>query len=410
MTTHYAVVDLGYGDAGKGSLVDRICANQKVNAVIRFNGGCQAAHNVITDDGTHHTFAQFGSGTLQGVPTVLSQHMLVEPFSLDNEARALKKIGITDPYYNLSVDGRALVTTPYHWIVNRYKEDQRSVKHGSCGRGIGETVSYADEYRAVAPEVWDLFDQGRLLEMKLTSLHTWALDRTKGTVDLPPVASLLERYRDLMRHGGIRDVIWEDDYEEVLQDTCVFEGAQGVLLDETYGFQPHTTWSTTTDKNAREIVSANGDDLHVIGITRSYSTRHGAGPFVPEDNSLNLPEAHNGFGQYQGGWRVGHLDLPALRYAVSVCERVDSVYVTHMDALDTELDLAVCDTYKDYAGKHWYTAAGIGTPELYTMAPDLVEHPGDYRDIAVLLDSVGSGYSVGPKTSDGRLYLDQLVH
>ena len=82
MREHVAVVDLGYGDAGKGTVVDALCAAGPVTAVIRFNGGAQAAHNVVTAGGRHHTFAQFGSGTLQGVPTHLSRFVVVDPLAL----------------------------------------------------------------------------------------------------------------------------------------------------------------------------------------------------------------------------------------------------------------------------------------------------------------------------------------
>jgi adenylosuccinate synthase len=103
---HVAVVDLGYGDAGKGTVVDWLCAArprgqsvqaQPVHAVVRFNGGAQAGHNVVTEDGRTHTFAQFGSGTLRGVPTVLSRFMVVDPLALTAEADHLSTVGVGDP-------------------------------------------------------------------------------------------------------------------------------------------------------------------------------------------------------------------------------------------------------------------------------------------------------------------------
>ena len=79
------VVGLGFGDEAKGATVDFLCAQDDVAGVVRFNGGAQAAHNVVAD-GRHHTFRQFGSGTLSGVPTFLSRYCLVEPIGLAGEA------------------------------------------------------------------------------------------------------------------------------------------------------------------------------------------------------------------------------------------------------------------------------------------------------------------------------------
>ncbi|MEV3960590.1 adenylosuccinate synthetase [Nocardia sp. NPDC050193] len=99
---------------------------------MRFNGGAQAAHNVVAH-GRHHTFAQFGSGTFSGVPTLLSEHMLVEPLALAAEAERLARLGVADPLSLLAVDGRALLTTPIHIAANRAREEARG----------GETAAYA---------------------------------------------------------------------------------------------------------------------------------------------------------------------------------------------------------------------------------------------------------------------------
>ncbi len=151
------VVDLGFGDAGKGATVDWLCATRPVAAVVRFNGGAQAAHNVVAE-GRHHTFSQFGSGTFSGVPTVLSEHVLVEPIALASEARALEALGIDDPLSLISVHERALLTTPIHVAANRARDEAR--RHGSCGKGIGETASYALTHDA--PRVADSRDPRRL--------------------------------------------------------------------------------------------------------------------------------------------------------------------------------------------------------------------------------------------------------
>ncbi|NUP38314.1 MAG: adenylosuccinate synthetase, partial [Streptomyces sp.] len=142
--THTVVVDLGFGDAGKGATVDRLCRGGGVTAVVRFNGGAQAAHNVVTPDGRHHTFAQFGSGTLHGVPTHLSRFTVVDPLALAAEADHLRGLGVPDPYGLLTVDREAPLATPYHAAANRLREQARgAARHGSCGMGVGEAARYA---------------------------------------------------------------------------------------------------------------------------------------------------------------------------------------------------------------------------------------------------------------------------
>src|SRR5579864_7866772 len=97
MSKVFLVQGLGYGDEGKGSIVDYLVRQEKAPLVVRFNGGAQAAHNVVTDDGRHHTFTQFGSGTFAGARTFLSRFMIVNPFTLLTEAKALEQKGVANP-------------------------------------------------------------------------------------------------------------------------------------------------------------------------------------------------------------------------------------------------------------------------------------------------------------------------
>src|ERR1700754_3409097 len=127
---HVIVVDLGFGDAGKGGVVDRLCARGPgaVHAVVRFNGGAQAAHNVVTTDARHHTFAQFGSGTFTpGVRTHLSRFMLVDPLALAAEAGHLAGLGVPDALARLTVVREPLLTTLCRRAAGRAREIARGV-------------------------------------------------------------------------------------------------------------------------------------------------------------------------------------------------------------------------------------------------------------------------------------------
>ncbi|MDI6101625.1 adenylosuccinate synthetase [Actinoplanes sp. NEAU-A12] len=334
MNEHVAVVDLGYGDAGKGTVVDFLCASREPRAVLRFNGGAQAAHNVVTEAGRHHTFAQFGSGTLRGVPTHLTRFMVVDPLALAGEAAALG-----NPFHLLTVDGDALLATPWHRAANRRRETERgSARHGSCGMGVGETMSYALEH-ADAPRASDVRSPARL-RRRLAAVRSFYGDRD---VPLDDVVDAFTAFGEAVR------IVGSSHTERLLaQGPCVFEGAQGVLLDEWRGWHPYTTWSTTTFDN----VTAMCADFQRLGVVRTYTTRHGAGPFVTEDPLLDLPEAHNGRDPWQGAFRTGHFDAVAHRYAVEVAGGVDALAVTHLDVPDRCPGLRICTAY-DVGGEIW---------------------------------------------------------
>lgn len=346
---HVIVVDLGYGDAGKGTIVDWLCARSDarghpVHSVVRFNGGAQAAHHVLAPgSGEPHPFAQFGSGTFTpGTRTFLSRFMLVDPLALVKEAEHLTRLGVKDPFGLISIDRDALLTTPYHRAANRAREQARGGdRHGSCGMGIGETASYALAHPQDAPRVTDMTTP-RVLERKLALLRDRLRTEFPGALaftgrqGLPPPADVAAVYRAV----AARVALTGDGYLKRLlrQGRVVFEGAQGVLLDEWRGFHPYTTWSTTTFENAETLLRENDAAMGAarLGVTRTYQTRHGPGPFPTEDPQLETTERHNADGRWQGPFRVGHLDTVTLKYAAEVTGGVDAIALTHLDtALST---------------------------------------------------------------------------
>jgi adenylosuccinate synthase len=230
------------------------------------------------------------------------------------------------------------LTTPYHQAANRVREIARGAgRHGSCGMGIGETAAYALRHADDAPRVGDCAAP-RVLERKLRLLRDrLAADAgfspgadagvAPGAVPSPDVVAAVFR-----AFAGRVTLAAEDHLRRLLRTgPVVFEGAQGVLLDEWRGFHPYTTWSTTTFGNAAALLAEAGQDALRLGVIRCYMTRHGPGPFVTEDPALDLPEPHNRDGRWQGPFRTGHLDAVALRYATEVCGGVDEVALTHLD-------------------------------------------------------------------------------
>ena len=136
---HTIVFGLGFGDEGKGSIVDALVRRQGFRTVVRFNGGPQAAHHVVLPDGRWHCFAQFCSGMLSPrTQSWLSEFMLVDPLALQKEELALRKLGVQNAFQRLYIDAACVVVTPFHKHLNRLQECLRDqTRHGSCGLGVG---------------------------------------------------------------------------------------------------------------------------------------------------------------------------------------------------------------------------------------------------------------------------------
>lgn len=426
------VVDLGFGDAGKGSIVDYLARSGKVSAVVRFNGGAQAAHNVITPDGRHHTFAQFGSGMfVPGVQSHLSRFALSDPEVIRNEALALTKLGCPDPLARFSVHEDSMVVTPFHKSLNILREAARGEnRHGTCGMGIGECMQHALEHAADVIYASDLIDRQRLRN-KLRQQRERFLEESRlllGSVD----TSIRQRYFAGLDQPGFLEY-WTDEIAmfAACMTVCddghlrrlgregdlIFEGAQGVLLDEWYGFHPHTTWSTTTFDNALALLQGIGYDGVVakLGALRSYYVRHGQGPFPTEEAELSrvIPDAHNGVEGWQGQFRIGWFDVVLSRYALAVCNGVDALAITNIDRLQDlparkianayVLDGRVADTLalkarsekRDLVYQEQLTKLLMGAVPCYHEDPSLndsekyIDAIEDHLDSPVVLESHG---------------------
>ncbi len=336
-------VGLGFGDEGKGSTVDYLCRRFDAGLVIRYCGGSQAGHNVQLPDGRRHTFSQFGAGTLAGANTYLGQPVILNPTALIREAAHLEELGVHAPFAMLSVHPGCLVSTYLHQAVNRLRELSRGAgRHGSCGHGIGETRQYWLRHGNGAILARDLVDRSVLRE-KLELLRQRLLLELQDVADRVP----LDAFHSYDLLGITADAVAEPLLEvgarlhlsSTIPDctTAVFEGAQGLLLDEWYGFHPHTTWSTVTPHHALEMAAGSGaEEVCVLGLMRSYTTRHGAGPLPSHDAQLTarLADEGNPWNEWQGNLRAGWLDLLLLRYAASGCGVIDNLAVSCLDHLD----------------------------------------------------------------------------
>jgi len=339
----FQIAGLGFGDCGKGGTTDFLTWKYNAGLVVRYNGGCQAGHHVVMPDGRWNTFQQFGSGTFHpGVRTHLSRFMMVSPPNQMREAEYLQSIGVTDVWERTTVDAQALIVAPHFRELNRLLTlpGQRT---NTTGQGIGKCRQFHLEFGDRALFAGDLKNE-TLVRQKLKFIELWASDELSaaGIVTKPFV-----RYVDpTLQKEDLIDVCWSwyknwpakvvdrGHLKTLLAETdcAIFEGAQGVLLDENHGEPGFNTWSDTTFGNADALLNEAGyiGKRTRVGVIRTYYTRHGLGPFPTEDPTLSYPEPHNDPG-FPGAFRYGRFDEQLFRKALDICGGVDWIALNHLD-------------------------------------------------------------------------------
>ncbi|HNA72584.1 MAG TPA: adenylosuccinate synthetase [Candidatus Obscuribacter sp.] len=353
----HIVLGLGYGDEGKGSFVDHLVRKSGARFIVRFNGGAQAAHHVVTEDGREHCFRQFGSGMfVAGTSTILSRYVLIDPQYLLEEAEELAGKGVCYPLERMIVSADAPIITPFNRLLNQMMEVARSGnRHGSCGFGVGLTQRDVEELGSKALYVRDLATVelgSKLFQLWQKSLReaeqvacqvNSALYETLKNVDI-------DYYEQLFRHFYHRVRVLEDEALLALirENGAIFEGAQGLMLDQNYGTFPHCTRSNCTFENALDLLKDSGfaGEIRRIGLLRGYATRHGAGPLVTVCPDLDLSSCHNGSNPWQGQFRLGWFDAVAARYALAVVGGVDLLVLTNLDRMATLKEVKIATAYK----------------------------------------------------------------
>ena len=339
------IFGLGYGDEGKGTTVAYLAETRKPTYVIRYNGGPQAAHNVhseIRGKVLHHTFNQFGSGSLSGAKTYYSIKCIFNLVAFADEFTRLTKLGIdaTNLFY---IHPYCVLNTLAHQIMGRAKEV--TLRHGSCGWGLWETISLI-QTSFPTMRVIDLLDPDVAmtkyqdqLEYALALIKQMKLsDEDKTMLGLAEIKAEVDAFRFLLRYVKYMRVIGSNDLFES-KDTFIFEGAQGFLLsDKFYEHTPHVSISDCGPTHAIQIANHFGMEYELFPVTRCYSTRHGNGPFIHDQKPEVLDTENNVENPWQGNFRTGafNASLMAWAYKQTVPTGVDvTLSMTCMDKIST---------------------------------------------------------------------------
>lgn len=309
----HVVVGSSYGDEGKGLMTDYLVRKHEADVVVRFNGGAQAGHTVVTPDNVRHVFSHFSSGTFAGADTYLSQFFVCNPILFMQEWQRLPVIP------KVYVDPSAIVTTPWDMLINQEVENQRTQRHGSCGVGFNETIERSTDWSLCLRMESLGKEHNKLLKIirKYVPRRCDALglsdEAKERCMDEAYMQAFLEASQDM------RDFV-ELAYPFQMQGKkLVFEGAQGLALDQDNKADfPHLTRSNTGTKNVAVLAPMMGVDLlEVVYVTRTYLTRHGAGPlpneWQPEDIPASIvPDQTNVPHPFQGTLRYAPLETEDL--------------------------------------------------------------------------------------------------
>ena len=337
-----------WGDEGKAKVVDFLMPHH--DAVIRYQGGANAGHTVVTDTGKY-AFHQIPSGVLYpGMTGVLGNGMVVDPFGFLDELSDLMSRGI-DAGSRLFISSAATVVMPHHKLLdNLYESELQGRSIGSTKKGIGP--AYSDKYTRRGMRMGDFL-------LSTEQLHDLVIRRVEeantrielfGAPPLSPkkVAADFINIKDLLAPMVVdtQQLVyrWKSEGRRMM-----LEGAQGTLLDIDHGTYPYVTSSSCTIGGALTGTGLAPADIgRVIGIFKAYTTRVGNGPFPTElfdEDGNHLAVKGNEFGTTTGRpRRCGWLDLVAARYAVRL-NGLSEIALTKLDVLEGLGRVRVCVAY-----------------------------------------------------------------
>ncbi len=346
------IVGTQWGDEGKGKLIDIF--SEKVDCVVRYQGGSNAGHTVVVGD-KEYIFHLIPSGILhKGKVCYIGNGVVVDPAVLIEEIEGLARAGIPIGG-RLKISSLAHVIMPYHKILDKLRETKMTHRIGTTGRGIGPC--YADKINRCGIRIIDLLNP-RVFREKLKD-NLKEKNEIFRKVYSHSGYSFENTYRQYLGYGRLlskyicntsaclnRAI---DDGKDIL-----FEGAQGTFLDIDFGTYPFVTSSSTISGGACIGSGVSPVKINkVIGVAKAYATRVGEGPFPTEfkdEFQEFIRNKGHEFGATTGRpRRCGWLDAVMVKEAI-ILSGVSELAIMKLDILDGLESIRVCTAYK-YKGK-----------------------------------------------------------
>lgn len=354
MGKNVVVLGTQWGDEGKGKIVDLL--TDQAAAVVRFQGGHNAGHTLVID-GEKTVLHLIPSGILrENVECLIGNGVVVAPDALLREILKLEEKGVP-VRERLRISPACTLILPYHVALDQAREAARiEGKIGTTGRGIGP--AYEDKVARRGLRIGDLFNAERFAEKLREVLdqhnfmleHFYKVEPVDYQTTLDEALSYAEMLKPLMIDVTARLHTLRKQNARIM-----FEGAQGSLLDIDHGTYPYVTSSSTTAGG-----TATGSGFgplyldYILGITKAYTTRVGAGPFPTElfdETGAYLAEKGHEFGSTTGrARRCGWFDAVILR-RTSEINSISGICLTKLDVLDGLETVKICVAYKNAAGE-----------------------------------------------------------
>jgi adenylosuccinate synthase len=390
-----AVVIVGaqWGDEGKGKIVD--IYTEFAEVVVRYAGGPNAGHTLVVGD-EKLIVRLLPSGILRpGTLCVLGQGMVVDPEVLLGEIDELRRRGHTNVEERLLLSERAHLIMPYHIEIDSLRESSAPQDRaiGTTKKGIGP--AYEDKVRRTGVRAGELRNLDRLAARVSAALEAWAPIMKALGGKVPTVSEVIEPLRPLAERLvpilGNASVVTDEAIRSGKR--VMLEGAQGTLLDVDHGTYPFVTSSSAVAGGAAIGAGIGPNRITtVLGITKAYTTRVGAGPFPTElddEDGKHLRKVGDEFGSVtRRPRRTGWLDLPGLRYAARV-NGIDGLALTKLDVLTGLEKVKVCVAYDTPEGR------------VTDLPIDLLDQPDQARPVYEELE----GWS---ENLEGARVLEQL--
>jgi len=352
-----AVLGLQWGDEGKGKIIDYLAKDTDI--IVRFQGGNNAGHTVVFKD-KKFIFHIIPSGILRkNKICVIGNSVVIDPKVLLSEITSLKNQGVDISPHNLRISLLSHVIMPYHKLMDSFRESRRIQKIGTTKRGIGPC--YVDKFSRCGIRMVDLINPKEFSLKLRDNLREknplFVKVYKRKPFSFKKIFDEYSHYVKLLKPYCCDTL---DFFYDNRKKRFLFEGAQGAFLDIDYGTYPFVTSSHTVSSNA--ILGSGAAPIkidRIIGVTKSYTTRVGEGPF-PTELRGKLGDYFRDKGREFGATtnrprRCGWLDLILLKRAVMI-NNITEIALTKIDVLDEIEEIKACVDYRRVGSGEQFTS------------------------------------------------------